>query len=358
MQKETEAGKARRRSRIMGCFLGGAIGDALGAPVEFLSLARIREKYGPEGVTTYPAGSERPGVFTDDTQMTLWTAEGLIRADNRFADRGICNPLMVMHTAYLRWLNTQGYAWNEISPEWDQPGGWLITNQVLHARRGPGNTCLSALLSGDMGSLEEPINNSKGCGGVMRVAPVGLAAEEPFQMGAEVAALTHGHATGYLAAGALALIINRLLEGDGLEAAIEAAREELKHWKRYGETSRAIRKACKLAAIHPSPTPELVETLGQGWVAEEALAISLYCALTAKDFRSGVVAAVNHSGDSDSTGAITGNLLGTSLGFEALPKDLLDGLEARELVEEVARDFASHFPSEKEAGDWEKYPTW
>jgi ADP-ribosylglycohydrolase len=57
-------------------------------------------------------------------------------------------------------------------------------------------------------------------------------------------------------------------------------------------------------------TPEIVEQLGGGWVAEEALATALFCALKATNFAEGVLLAVNHSGDSDSTGSLTGNLLG------------------------------------------------
>lgn len=81
------------------------------------------------------------------------------------------------------------------------------------------------------------------------------------------------------------------------------------------------------------------EQLGEGWVAEETLAIAIYCALKySDDFINGVVAAVNHDGDSDSTGAVTGNILGTALGFEAIPQKYLDKLELKDVILEIAED--------------------
>src|SRR4051794_25508275 len=203
------------RSRILGCLLGGAIGDALGAPIEFDSLAEIRSRFGPDGLSDYAPAYGGLGKITDDTQMTLFTAEGLIRANARSADRGIVNVAWIVWRAYCRWLVTQG------GPDIHDPdlgsavSGWLISNEVLHSRRAPGNTCLSALTSERWGAPDRPINDSKGCGGVMRVAPVGLVASPDlaFSLGADVAAITHGHPSGYLAAGAFALVIAEVMNG-------------------------------------------------------------------------------------------------------------------------------------------------
>jgi len=95
--------------------------------------------------------------------------------------------------------------------------------------------------------------------------------------------------------------------------------------------------------------------LGQGWVAEEALAVAVYCALTAADFRSGVLLAVNHGGDSDSTGAICGNLLGASLGAGAIDPGLLDGLEGRETITQIADDLHDVFAEGREPSS-QRYP--
>jgi hypothetical protein len=205
-QRRRDAGPAAPRlialsDRIRGCLVGGAVGDALGAPVEFDSLDRIRKRFGPDGVTEFAEAYGRPGAITDDTQMTLFTAEGLIRAYVRQVNKGMCDVPSVVDHAYVRWLTTQG----ERSRRWTQeaPDGWLITVRGLHDHRAPGNTCISALRGPRAGTIEEPVNDSKGCGGVMRIAPVGLLGSQysgdRFDLGCEVAALTHGHPSGYLA---------------------------------------------------------------------------------------------------------------------------------------------------------------
>jgi len=111
-------------------------------------------------------------------------------------------------------------------------------------------------------------------------------------------------------------------------------------------------------AKEKAPSPEAVESLGAGWIAEEALAMSIYCALTAEDFRSGVVLAVNHGGDSDSTGSITGNILGALYGKDALPTPWLFNLELRDVIEEVTRDAVRCILQHPalEVRDLEKYP--
>jgi ADP-ribosylglycohydrolase len=104
-----------------------------------------------------------------------------------------------------------------------------------------------------------------------------------------------------------------------------------------------------------NPSPEVIERMGGGWVGEEALAISLYCALVSQDdFARGVLLAVNHSGDSDSTGAITGNLLGLTLGVDAIPEKWLAELELREEIEAVAGDLFKRF---EDTDSWRlRYP--
>ena len=346
-----------RLNRCLGCMIGGAVGDALGAPVEFMRLDEIRQRYGDAGISDYDRAYGRIGAITDDTQMALFTAEGLLRAWTRGNTKGICHPPPVVHHAYLRWLKTQeGDAFNR--SDFDDKG-FLAGIPELCTRRAPGNSCLSALHSPDIGTMERPVNNSKGCGGVMRVAPVGLMADDPeeaFNLGCEVAAITHGHPSGYLASGVLAAIINLIKSGGNLPEAINEAARILKQRRDHAETFKAIVQALDFAD-KGNPAPETIEKMGGGWVAEEALAISLYCALCAENnFKKGVLLAVNHSGDSDSTGAITGNILGCLLGHSSIPLNWIAQLELKAIIQELGIDLFIRFREDDHW--WKKYPGW
>jgi ADP-ribosylglycohydrolase len=327
------------RDRVRGSLLGGAVGDALGAGVEFSTISEIRQQHGPAGVTGFTPAYGHAAPITDDTQLTLFTAEGLIRASVR-ADRGVCHPPTVMWFAYQRWLSTQG----EQPPVSMPSSGWLVRQPVLHARRAPGNAVLAGLRSGRMGTVDDPENpQSKGCGAVMRSAPFGWlrwSEDRTWSLAIECAVLTHGHPSGFLSAAAFALIIRRLLDGVPLAEAVAAARDRLRAEDERGrETERALAGAME-AAGRGAPTPERVAELGGGWVGEEALAIAVYCALAAPTVERALLAAVNHSGDSDSTGAICGNLLGAEYGDLALPLHWVADVEGRGLLLEVAEDFA------------------
>jgi ADP-ribosyl-[dinitrogen reductase] hydrolase len=334
-------------ARFSGCLLGGAAGDALGRPVEFLSIEEIRKLFGPKGIRDFAQTDGTIGTITDDTQMTLFTAEGLLLARSKAQYTGTePNWQESVYQAYRRWLQTQGATVPNMLDE-----GWLLDVPQLHHRRGPGSTCLSALESGEMGTVDDPINYGKGCGGIMRVAPIGLfcaamhdkgdATMTPartFEIGCDCAAITHGHPLGYLPAGFLAAVIFLLVSGKSIEVSISTALEVL--------AERPERERCSLAAQvnhalrlkrNKKPTPETVERFGGGWVGDEALSISIYCTLAAEgDFARGVRLAVNHSGDSDSTGSITGNILGALLGKGAIPEKWLAELELANVLEETA----------------------
>jgi ADP-ribosyl-[dinitrogen reductase] hydrolase len=325
-----------RTDRFQGCLLGGAVGDALGAAVEFDSLEQIRERFGQSGLRDYAPAYGRLGAITDDTQMTLFTAEGLLRAQQ--------DPSLTLnesiYQSYLAWLYTQRIVIDERFAEPRvRPPGWLVTIPELNKRRAAGATCLSALRSGKMGTVENPLNNSKGCGGVMRVAPIGLIGESPFVLARDAAAITHGHPAGYLSAGVFALIISNILKHHGLSDSInQAVYEELPRHSDFEETYAALDRGVRLAHDNNiGASPEIVESLGGGWVGEEALSIAVYCSLVHQhDFKRALLLAVNHSGDSDSTGAITGNILGALHGVDAIPSCWLARLELNAEIERVA----------------------
>ncbi|SOB74903.1 ADP-ribosylglycohydrolase [Marinobacter sp. LV10R510-11A] len=334
--------KSGTRERFLGCLLGGAVGDALGGAVEFMSRSEILQRFGENGLTDYADAYGGKGKITDDTQMTLYTAEGLLRGQVQGLHKGITSFTSTVAHAYIRWLATQGERNQRVPAHMD---GWLHQQRELHNQRAPGMTCLSALR--DMEQAGEPaVNDSKGCGGVMRVAPVGLfcwhftdksETEKVFEMGADIAALTHGHPSGYLTGGVLAAMIYALADGATLLEALEHAKILLMSHRGHGETLNALDDAVRLSKAGTSHH-EAITQLGEGWVAEEALAISLYCALVAESFEQAIVLAVNHDGDSDSTGAITGNILGTMLGVNVIPQRWLKPLELKPVIEAVAED--------------------
>jgi len=322
-----------RLERIKGCLLGGAVGDALGAPVEFLEWSAIEAKFGPQGIVDFAPAYGIAGAITDDTQMMLFTAEGLLRAYVRGSSGGACHVPSIIHHALLRWLMTQDYpAAIPVSRD-----GWLIEQLALWSRRAPGTTCLGALkASPRLGTVAE--NNSKGCGALMRVAPCAFFANA-FDYAAQSGRLTHGHPTGYLAAGLFADILQRIVDRqDSLEHAVTQSLAN--HGQKPGmeDTRSFIERVLFFFYEGYRPTPQRIAELGGGWVAEEALAIGLWCALFADSLESGVITSVNHDGNSDSTGLIAGHLLGVQYGAAAIPARWFAQLELREVIEQMAED--------------------
>ena len=185
----------------------------------------------------------------------------------------------------------------------------------------------------------------------MRVAPIGLYFEgkrysvsEIDKIGAETAALTHGHELGYIPAAALVHILHILSHNEDvkmLDAVLDmkkAIRREFVNVKHLSEQIALIDKAIDLANEDVDDL-EAIRELGQGWVAEETLAIAIYCALKySNDFDKALIASVNHSGDSDSTGAVTGNILGAYLGLSGIPEKYLKNLELKNVILELADD--------------------
>lgn len=340
--------------RGAGCLLGGALGDALGAPVEFLPLRDIREEYGPDGITTPP----RPALITDDTQLTLFTAEGYLHAWVRGKARGSWGPAEAVWLSYQRWLTTQ-------QVDGPEPGDvGLLAEPRLYAGRSPGLTCLRALQAPAPPTREVPVNDSAGCDALVRAAPAGFAAtaEIAYQLGCEFAALTHGSPSGWAPAGALALIVHlTAVRGRKLPEAIDQAigrvlRDDV-------TTSHAMATAVNAAVAdlealgrsrearifgrdpdEGGPSAWTIEQLGKGWTGPEALAIAVYAAVVGAKpdrFADALRLAVNHSGDSDSTAAVTGSILGAVHGVGVLPRPWLSRLELLDVIAETGQDLAA-----------------
>lgn len=353
------------RDKFEGCLLAGAAGDALGYKIEFWPENEIFQTFGGEGIATLGdacSAYDHCAHFSDDTQMTLFTANGLTFGMER---TGHAPETRDIWLAYREWLATQGDDSRMDDPL--HPKMWLTSRPSLIALRAPGNTCLSAIRTSDWGgTIERPVNHSKGCGGVMRVAPAGLLAAvrddvDGLRMAAEAAALTHGHPGGWLPAGMLAEIVAQLVpvQLSGLTTSARAVLEEtisraadatVQRFAGYREAMELrdlVDHAMRLAR-HAYPTRaddvERIHQLGEGWVGDEALAIAVYAALAhADDFAAALRCAVNHKGDSDSTGAVCGNILGALLGRSAIEQAFdLELLEERDLIASLADDLLAH----------------
>ena len=305
--------------RLFGSLLGGAVGDAFGYPIEFYPLADIRRRFGPEGLRK-PVLKLGKLVVSDDTQMTLFTLEGMLRAIGPDRSWQADSVIAEVRRAYLDWYETQ-----EADATARPTAGRLARRPAMQVRRSPGTTCLSALYAGGTGTPARPINDSKGCGGAMRTAPLGflpgIDAAEAFALGARAAALTHGHPDGWASGGFVAAAVRRVVAGQDLADALAGALGDLQAAPApAGErpTAEPYAHAMRLAREHGAPH-EAIAALGEGWTGEEAAAIGTYAALTATDFTDLVARAANHDGDSDSTASIAGQIWGADRGVCAVP---------------------------------------
>lgn len=344
--------------RVLGSLLGGALGNALGADLETATAEQISERFGPQGpqaLSNLERLNEVGGAVTGDTQMMLFTAEGLIRGSTASRMLGSDDPLPEVQLAYQRWLHTRGVAWQLAAGAFHSdhpvPDGWLVSAPGMFDPPFPDNTVFESLVrfgqGRPTGSVIRKINDSKGSGGLTRAAPAALYSSDPsevFELAVRTAALTHGHPSGYLSAGALAVIVQQALLGRTLDDGVWLALQVLETWDGHEETSALLKAGVELAG-QGMPAPQQIErTLGAGWVGEQALAIAVCAALVAEDdFVLAVRVAVHHSGDSDSTGAVCGNIMGALLGVEVLPVDWLSELKLRDVIQQVALDCVAEF---------------
>lgn len=338
-------------NKFRGCLIGGAAGDALGYAVEFMSSEDIFIKYGEKGITAFQL-QDGKALISDDTQMTLFTANGLLYASTMQQTGGPFESYPAsIALAYRDWLRTQQASQSKGSVS------WLNNIPKMNSRRAPGNTCLTALGSGVCGKIAAPVNDSKGCGGIMRVAPIGLYLQslgfslyDSDLIAAEAAAVTHGHPLGYMPAAALAQIIGYAVNmpGSPLLYSVMSAKHALgkifPNDVHLSTMAGLIDKAIELSLMDLDDL-DAIRQLGEGWTGEECLAIAIYCSLKYSDnFEEALIASVNHDGNSDSTGAVTGNILGAYLGMDAIPGKFIENLELKDVILEIADDLYNDCP--------------
>ena len=356
------------KDRILGCMVGGAVGDALGYPIEFKSWSDIEYGYGNRGITRYKLAPNGKALISDDTQMALFTASGLLLGMTRGYTRGIMGRIdTYCEKTYQDWLKTQTLKERPAEKDgYDYCHSWLMDVPELYSRRAPGNTCLMAIEALTHGERDD--NNSCGCGGVMRTAPIALISyahgylngdiPQINMVAAEAARITHKHPLGFMPSAVLNNILMQILAGnvnDGVRLAYytqEAINdlpniisEEDKNrtygelWPDYVKRLQDIIKKALDLAYTDHPDVNAIEHIGGGWTGHEALAISIYSAVKHCDsFERAIVSSVNHSGDSDSTGAICGNIMGCIKGRKAIPDYYTKDLEILDVIEEMATD--------------------
>lgn len=339
------------QDKCRGSLVGGAVGDALGYEVEFMSLSSILKKFGDQGITRYVTHN---GIaeFSDDTQMTLFTAEGLMNGIIATKAGKPEEVLPYIRKGYLAWYKTQTEMPSVVE------GSWLSNIKALWSRRAPGNTCMGALQNIAKGIDFK--NNSMGCGGVMRVAPIGIfnavhsnlyKYEDTAHLAGWAAEITHHHMASTFASALMATTVencihdekvNRTVFGWIIDGGLSLMNQYFPgHEEELLKFITLIKRAMELGK---SDTPErdAIRELGEGWVANEALAIAVFSVMRHIDnFEDCIVCAVNHDGDSDSTGAIAGNIIGAIHGYSAIPKHYLDNLEIEQLLVSVADDLCA-----------------
>ena len=343
-------------STIKGCIFGGAIGDALGKPVEKMEYKKIVEEFGFDGITDLLVNEDGIAETTDDTQMTVFAAEGVLRAEIKANEVGIAHYPSIIYQSYLRWLITQDIEHNIEVPK----DGWLFDDKTSFPTRDIDMNLVTILSAGKIGNTTRPINRNKSCNGITKIVPIGLTFDThvAFEAATEVSAITHGHPTGYLAGGYLAYVISLLVKKVDLEEAIYKATLKLRENPNSKELLEKIYLAMSLAEENIADH-KAIEKIGKGWNAEEALAIAIYSIFKHKNkytdfYKKAVLCSINHDGDSNTTGNITGSIVGAFLGIKFLPREWVNKIESKNMLDQISSDL---FQKYENTDEWmERYP--
>lgn len=315
-----------RGDRILGCLVGGAIGDAIGR----LTIADQPIPGHPTAQSLEVGGG---------TQLALFTAEGMVRMLVRFHAKGIGPAFAVIKHAYDRWLFTQGNTadadaarnrWAGGSADgW--PDGWLVRRHELHHRRSDMGTTVTALRRSDISELGQDRrvhprpNSSTGAGGVVRAAPGGLLVGEEFafEIGVRIAGFTHGHPDALLSAGVVTALVCRVLQGASFEDAIAGMRGDLLNWPR----STPFYRILDVIAADHARTAE----------ASRSVQALVHGAIAARDHSDPVSAVRSAAGSGGSAAAVVaGQLSGVLHGATAWSEAWRQGTEVANVAEELS----------------------
>ncbi len=307
----------------MGVLLGTATGDALGVPVEF----RSREALSADpvaGMRGYGTHHQPPGTWSDDTSMTLSLAESLATAGIDYHDQA---------RRFIAWARER--VWTPHGEVFDIGGATLAAIGRLAEGVDPVD-------AGGTGEWD------CGNGSLMRAAPLGVylayALRQHRREAAKYASrLTHAHPRCQLACVALMEVVASLTRGEALEAAMLDAfdtdfeRHIDKFYPSEQETFAPMLAAGWVSGLKNTPA----ESVSSGGYVLDTLVASLWCAARAETYADGVLAAVNLGGDTDTTGAVTGALLGIRFGPAAIPTEWIESLSRVDDIQQLAGRFAA-----------------
>ena len=279
--------------KAQGCFLGLAIGDAMGAPVEFSPPGSFTP------VTNYQSGGPfnlQAGQYTDDSSMALCLAESLLSCGG--------TNLQDQMTRYWDWFDN---------------GSNSSTGRCFDIGNGTRNALLRWRESGDpLSGADDALGN----GSLMRLAPVAIRywsdGIKARKYAIESTLTTHGHPVTWAATEYLADALSRLIQGSSKEDVMETTR---------------------------SNSPEISQVLSGSWEGRsvkasghvlKSLEAALWAFFTTDSFADCVLRAVNLGDDADSVGAIAGQLAGACYGVNGIPTEWVSGLQDSEKFQTLA----------------------
>jgi len=330
----------RSKAYYRGCMVGGAIGDALAYPRKYMSPAALSDLLGPRGIDRLIVNKAvGKALISDDTQLTAFTADGVIWADSRARKRGVYAYIPCIFYSYQKWLYTQSGSFADRSYEFLKPGE-IFRWEDLFARRLPNPATLDVLegcINGKYGTMKVPVNNMNSYGPVARVAPVGMYftgnPEMAFKIGSESAALTHGNPSAWYAAGYFAALIAFVLQGEELELAAKHALEILRKQPISEEVQSFVEAAISMAGQELIDFDDAMKAFPSAAEAGQSLGIGLFCALRYRyDFEKALKKAANSTYGHNGAATICGSLLGAYLGSLEIPYDWIRNVELSDLM--------------------------
>ncbi|GAA3805454.1 ADP-ribosylglycohydrolase family protein [Amycolatopsis tucumanensis] len=336
-------------SRFLGAVFSAALGDAMGYRVAAVGAEALRRQN--ERWFTEPAFPNGVAPVSPNTQLMLFTAESMIGP--HAADRAIpgppltTNPAMHVTFGYRRWAVTQGFPPDDVFgplPQEYRNTGWLVRHRDMFDRRSADDTLATLLIR--HAREERDFGRCEGPGCVARAVPLALWTDDPalgFKIGVDSARLTHPRPEDHLAAGAFVVLLQQLLRGQPLPAAIAAAR--LLNQPEAAPVVQAIDAAVELARTVEAPASpqQLTATFGGITTGAQALGAAVYAVVVTDYVRETLSLATNHDGDTAATGMLAGALAGARWGIETVPRGLLAPLDLYQVIEVLTRDLLAEF---------------